>query len=77
MWPFKQKKKLTDEEYAASKPEAPCGEQTEHYFWTDFYNFPCPVCKAISEKKKKEEDENRMAEKIATAVIRQLNAEKL
>jgi hypothetical protein len=30
----------------------------------------CPVCAGIAEKKREERDENRMAEKIAAAVIR-------
>ena len=64
---------MTMEEYAATRPPAPCGQQKEHVFWTEIEGFPCPRCGAIEEFKRRDADENRMAEKIAVAVLRQLN----
>lgn len=72
MWPFKKTPKLSLEEWAATKPPAPCGNQKEHYFWTEIECWPCPICAKIKEQKQKEEDENRMAEKIAAAVVKKL-----
>ena len=64
---------MTTEEYAATKPPAPCGNQTEHVFWTEIQGMSCPVCAGIARQKRQEEDEDRMAEKIAAAVVRQLS----
>jgi len=44
MWPFKKTPKLSLEEWAATKPPAPCGNQKEHYFWTEIECWPCPIC---------------------------------
>lgn len=73
MWPFKSKPAMTVEEYAATRPPAPCGEQTKHVFWTEMENMTCPVCEAKANRVRREKDEDRMAEKIAAAVIRQMN----
>lgn len=73
MWPFKRKPTMTAAEYAATRPPAPCGHQEKHVFWTELQGLVCPVCAAIEARKQKEEDENRMAEKIAAAVVRQMN----
>lgn len=56
MWPFSRKPRMTAEEYADSRPKAPCGEQTEHVFWVELQGMRCPVCAAIAarERKKKE-----------------------
>ena len=75
MWPFKKREKpMTEEEYAATRPPAPCGKQKEHVFWTELNGMSCPVCAAIEDRKRKEEDKNRMAEKIAEAVVRKMQA---
>lgn len=73
MWPFKRQPTMTTEEYAATRPPAPCGNQKEHVFWTEIEGLGCPVCAGIKKRKKQMEDENRMAEKIAAAVIRQMD----
>lgn len=72
MWPFKKTPKVTLAEYAATRPAAPCGNQIEHVRWTEFEGWPCPVCAAIEASKRKEAEEDRMAEKIAHAVARKL-----
>lgn len=73
MWPFKKRDKpMTVEEYAAPWPPAPCGNQKEHIFWEELNDTRCPVCAGIERRKRKEEDENRMAEKIAAAVVRKI-----
>lgn len=73
MWPFKRKPVMTQEEYAATRPPPPCGEQTKHVFWTEIQGMRCPVCAGIANRMHKEEAENRMAEKIAAAVVRQMS----
>ena len=73
MWPFEKRQKMTVEEYAATRPEAPCGNQKEHVYWTEFQSTACPVCAAKAELERKEQKENRLAEKIAAAVVRHLN----
>ena len=73
MWPFKKKPRMTQAEYAATRPPAPCGNQTEHVYWTELQGMRCPACAAIKDRKRKEDDENRMAEKIAAAVVRMMN----
>ena len=50
---------------------APCGEPETHWYWKDI-GWPCPRCASILEKKRKEEDETRMAEKIAAALARHI-----
>lgn len=73
MWPFTNKKPtMTLAEYATTRPPAPCGNQTEHVRWTEFEGMRCPACAAKAERERKERDENRMAEKIAAAVVRQM-----
>ena len=75
MWPFKRKTKITAipmEEYAKTRPVAPCGIQKEHVFWTEIQGMPCPMCAAQREIERKEQDENRMADKIAEAVVRKM-----
>ena len=72
MWPFKRKAKMTAEEYANTRPKAPCGQQREHVFWTELQGMTCPACAAKAAKARKEQDENRLAEKIADAVARKL-----
>lgn len=72
MWPFKKREKMTLEQYAATRPAAPCGEQTTHVEWTEIHGMPCPKCARIARDKKKDADESRMAEKIAAALIRQM-----
>lgn len=73
MWPFKGKCKTTLEEFAASQPPAPCGDQREHTYWV-MQGWPCPVCAANKQRAEEEATEDRMAEKIAAAVVRLLNS---
>lgn len=73
MWFFKRKPTMTTAEYAATRPPAPCGDQKEHVFWTELQGWPCPVCSGIAKQKRAMEDENHMAEKIAAAVVRQMD----
>lgn len=69
MWPFpKRTPKLSLEEWAAEKAPAPCGFQKEHYFWTEIDGFPCPKCAAVEKRKKKDAEEDLLAEKIAQKV---------
>lgn len=74
MWPFSRKPKLSLEEWAATKPLAPCGYQKEHFYWTEIEGWPCPKCARIEREKQKSAEEDRMAEKVALAVVRQLHA---
>ena len=67
MWPFKRKLKISFEDFAATQPPAPCGNQVKHVF-AEVHGLKCHVC-AILER---EQDENRLAEKIAAAVMRLL-----
>lgn len=73
MWPFKQRSKpMTEEAYAATRPPAPCGNQKDHVFWTELNGLPCPHCADLGAQKRQEDTENRMAEKIAAAVVRKM-----
>jgi hypothetical protein len=72
MWPFKHKPAITTEEYAATRPPAPCGEQTKHVFWTEIQGMKCPICAGKEKREQQEQDENRMAGKIAAEVVRQM-----
>lgn len=49
----------------------PCGDAETHWHWRDL-GWSCPACAAKSARERKERDENRMAEKIAAAVVRQM-----
>ncbi|MFZ2404406.1 MAG: hypothetical protein WAW41_04665 [Methylobacter sp.] len=74
MWPFKPKPIMTAEEYALTRPPAPCGQQTKHIFWTEIEGMKCPVCASNNARELREQDENRLAEKIAAIVVRKMSA---
>jgi hypothetical protein len=67
VWPFKQKRKLTFEEYAASRPKAPCGNQLMHV-WGELNGLRCYACERIE----KSNLENEFVEKIVTIVIERM-----
>jgi|GEM_PF-6208806 len=73
IWPFKKTKKITLEEYAATQPIPPCGEPVEHWEWILQIGMSCPMCDGKKRKEQEEIDENRMAEKIAAAVVKILD----
>ncbi len=66
-WPFKRTPVQTLEEAVKDKPMPRCGKKTAHYNLT-FQGAPCFECAAIRRREKQEEDENRLADKIATRV---------
>lgn len=66
MWPFKKK-----EEVQVVIEPAPCGEDVGHHHWTKLNGLPCPYCSADYSRRRKEEDENRLAQKIAKSVRQQ------
>jgi hypothetical protein len=73
MWPWKRTPALTMAQYAETRPTAQCGKQEDHVFWTEIQGMPCPICTAKINRELKEEDENRMAEKIADVIIRRMS----
>lgn len=52
------------------RPPAPCGNDKEHYFWTEVEGWPCPCCAGIRRREREREDEDRLAAKIAANVVR-------
>lgn len=72
MWPFKKAKTkaMTAEEFAATFPPAPCGEQTEHYEWTEIMGMACPVCAVQKAKREQEHYMEQLADKIAKRVLK-------
>jgi hypothetical protein len=69
MWPFKKRVRQTMEEFAATFPPAPCGEQTLHYEWEKTLGMTCPRCAGMKEAARKEAAEDRLAEKTAKLVL--------
>lgn len=69
MWPFKKREVVSMDDFVKQLPPAPCGQQKDHYYWTEFEGFSCPHC--ARQKKKADEDarEDRMARKIAEHVV--------
>lgn len=71
IWPFKRKEVLTFADYVAAQPVPPCGDAKLHYAW-HLNGVPCTTCAVNAERARKEADENRMAEKIAAAVVKKI-----
>jgi len=71
IWPFKKRKALTIAEYAELQPMPACCDPETHYYWK-LQGYSCPTCSANAKLSKAESDQNRLAEKIATAVVRKL-----
>lgn len=69
IWPFKKVDKVSFDDYVAALAPAPCGNQREHYFWTDLEKGRCPVCSRMAREKKEQEDQDRMARLIAKRVV--------
>ena len=67
MWPLKRKLKISFEDFAATRPPAPCGDQTRHVY-AEIHGLKCDRCYTLE----REREENRLAEKIASAVVRLL-----
>lgn len=63
---------MSFEAFAETRPPAPCGFQKEHAHWVDVEGWPCPKCAAKAEHEQKEADENRLADKIAAALMRKI-----
>ena len=72
MWPFNKTPKRGKGLNNSPTAVAPCGKQKEHDYWTQEQSMACPVCAGIEYRKQKGIAEDRMAEKIAAAVVRQL-----
>lgn len=72
-WPFKRRPVQTMEQLAAEQPPAPCGEQTEHYFWTLIEGMPCPGCAARKQMRREQREREQMAQLIADAVVARLH----
>jgi hypothetical protein len=72
MWPFNRKPPpMTTEEYAASRPPAPCGHQTTHYYWTELEGgMSCPACVVIKQAKRKDAELDALADKIVERLNR-------
>jgi hypothetical protein len=68
-WPFKRKKTITFSEYVDSLADVDCGEKLTHYHWTISVGMSCPLCARNEEQRRKEEDEDRLARKIAQAIL--------
>ena len=68
-WPFPRTPKPTWAERVAHKPDPPCGQKESHYDWEYNLGMPCPMCAGIEERKQKMEDEDRLARKIAKAIM--------
>lgn len=71
-WPFKRRPVQTMEQLAAQQPPAPCGQQTEHYFWELIEGMPCPGCLARKQMRKEQAEREQMAQLIADAVVAKL-----
>ena len=52
------------EEYAATQPLAPCGNQTDHYYWA-LRGWPCSVCAAQKKAERQRKKDRAMANMIA------------
>lgn len=72
MWPFSKKPKMSMEEYAATRPPAPCGEQKTHVYWKEIERTTCPACAAKAAQEEKRRDMERLAEEIAQRVVAKL-----
>ncbi len=72
MWPFNRVKPPTLAERAALKPPVPCGQQVAHYEWEWDMGMSCPMCAGQKARAKKDADDQRMADRIATAVVKRL-----
>jgi hypothetical protein len=73
IWPFKRLPAQTLDEAAAKEPMPRCGRPADHLNWR-LNGVSCPMCARIRTDEKLEKDENRMAEKIAVAVVQKMNA---
>lgn len=71
-WPFKRRPVQTMEQLAAKQPPAPCGQQTEHYFWTLIEGGRCPCCLAQAQRLREQAEREQMAQLIADAVVAKL-----
>ena len=76
MWPFKKKKVITYEELVKTYAPAPCGQQYEHYYWTEIEGWNCPHCDKIAKVVEELAKEERIARLTAKHVVFLLNANK-
>ena len=54
-------------------PPAPCGDDEVHYSWVNGPDkFGCPRCSGIAARKRQDEADQRMADRIAEAVVRKM-----
>lgn len=51
-------------------PKSPCGYDEIHDYWTNHQGWSCPKCVAIERHKQEMRDEDRLARKIASNVVR-------
>lgn len=51
-------------------PKSPCGYDEIHDYWTNYQGWTCPKCAGIERNKKEMQDEDRLARKIASNVVR-------
>lgn len=73
MWPLKKRERMTVEEFVATKPPAPCGDQKTHYYWTEIEGWKCPCCAAIEKQQREQKERELLANMIADAVIAKMN----
>lgn len=73
-WPFNRPRPVAFRETVKSLPPAPCGDQYEHYYWTDLEGMSCPVCAGQKARRRELQAEDRLASKIANQVAQRLAA---
>lgn len=73
-WPFKRMPVQTMAEHVANLPDVECGNKEEHYLWEHFEGMTCPKCAGIRERRRKLADEDRLATKIAAAVVERMKS---
>ncbi|MGB6054634.1 MAG: hypothetical protein WBG17_05280 [Burkholderiaceae bacterium] len=73
IWPYKRTRKLSFAERVAEAPMPPCGDKQEHYDWEWQMRMCCPLCAARQEVRRRNREQDQLAEKIAIAVVRKMN----
>lgn len=76
MWPFKNNL----QKQPTKREPAPCGDDTNHYYWYDD-GWPCPHClnktRAAIKDADRRRERNEMADLIARKVVMKLKGDDL
>lgn len=57
---------------AQARPEAPCGNNEEHYYWIDGGGLPCPICHRNKIKAHEDREETRILRKLAVMIAEEM-----